>query len=58
MLETQKSGNKTSSGEIGLGIRTHTSPKVGQYQVSGEVSVLRWHAALVANGIWKPNTIR
>ena len=39
MLETQKSGNKTSSGEIGLDIRTHVSPKVGQDKVSGGVSV-------------------
>ena len=34
MFETQKSGNKTSSGEIGLNIRTLASPKVGQDQVS------------------------
>ena len=34
MFETQKSGNKTSSGEIGLDIRTHASPKVGHDQVS------------------------
>ena len=40
MFETQKSGNKTSSGEIGLNIRTLESPKVGQDQVSGGVSVL------------------
>ena len=40
MIETQKSGNKASSEEIGLNIRTHASPKVGQEQVSGEVSVL------------------
>ena len=33
MFETQKSGNKTSSGEIGLDIRTRASPKVGQDQV-------------------------
>ena len=39
MFETQKSGNKTSSGEIGLNIRTLASPKVGQDQVSGGVSV-------------------
>ena len=45
MFETQKSGNKTSSGEICLDIRTHASPKVGQDQVSGGVSVLCWHAA-------------
>ena len=58
MFETQKSGNKTSSGEIGLDIRTHASPKVGQDQVSGGVSVLCWHAAPVANVLWKPHTIR
>ena len=39
MFETQKSGNKTSSGEIGLDIGTHASPKVGQDQVSGGVNV-------------------
>ena len=43
MFESQKSGNKTSSAEIGLEIRTHASPKVGQDQVSGGVSVLCWH---------------
>ena len=41
MFETQKSGNKTSSGEIGLNIRTPASPKVGQDQVSGGVRVPR-----------------
>ena len=35
MFEIQRSGDKTSSGEIGLDIRTHVSPKVGQDQVSG-----------------------
>ena len=35
MFEIQKSGDKTSSGEIGLDIRTHASPKVGQDQVFG-----------------------
>ena len=40
MFDTQKSGNKTSSGEIGLNFRTLASPKVGQDQVSGGVSVL------------------
>ena len=45
MFKIQKSGDKTSSGEIGLDIRTHASPKVGQDQVSGGVSVLCWHAA-------------
>ena len=50
--------NKTSSGEIGLDIRKHASPKVGQDQVSGGVSVLCWHAAPVANVLWKPCTVR
>ena len=48
MFEIQKSGDKLSSGEIGLDVRTHASPKVGQDQVSGGVSVLCWHAAPVA----------
>ena len=39
VFEIQRSGDKTSSGEIGLDIRTHASPKVGQDQVSGGVSV-------------------
>ena len=47
VFEIQKSGDKTSSGEIGLYIRTNASPKVGQDQVSGGVSVLCWHAAQV-----------
>ena len=34
VFEIQKSGDKTSSGEIGLDIRTHASPKVGQDQVN------------------------
>ena len=51
MFETQKSGNTTSSGEIGLNIRTHPSTKVGQDQLSGGVSVLYWHAVPVANVI-------
>ena len=38
MLETQNYGNKTSSGEIGLNIRTHASPEVGQDQVSDRIS--------------------
>ena len=53
-----KSGNKTSSGEIDLDIRTHASAKVGQDQVSGGVSVLCLHAAPVANVLLKPRTIR
>ena len=48
----QRSGDKTSSGEIGLDIITHASPKVGQDQVSGGVSVLCWHAAPVAYVLW------
>ena len=58
MFETQKSGNKTSSGEMGLNIRTLASPKVGQDQVSGGVSILCWHAAPVANTLRKPIAIR
>ena len=58
MFEIQKSGDKTSSGEIGLDIRTHASPKVGHDQVSGGVSVLCWHAAPVVYVLWKPCTIR
>ena len=53
IFETQKSGNKTSSGEIGLDIRTHASPKVGQDQIPGGVSLLCWHAAPVANVLLK-----
>ena len=58
MFETQKSRNKTSSGDIGLNIRTLASPKVGQDQVSGGVSVLCWHATPVANVLWKPLAVR
>ena len=58
VFEIQRSGDKTISGEIGLDIRTHASPKVGQDQVSGGVSVLCWHAAPVAYVLWKPCTIR
>ena len=54
MLEIQKSGDKTRSGEIGLYIRTHASPKVGQDQVSGGVSVPCRHATPVADVLWKP----
>ena len=57
MFEIQKSGDKTRTGEIGLDIRTHASPKLGQDQVSGGVSVLCWHAAPVAYVLWKPCTI-
>ena len=58
MFETQKSGNKTSSEEIGLSIRTHASHKVGQDEVSGGVSLLFWHVTAVANALWKPSAIR
>ena len=58
VTEIQKSGDKTSLGDIGLDIRTHASPKVGQDQVSGGVGVLCWHAAPVAYVLWKPCTIR
>ena len=58
MFAIQKFGQKTSSGGIGLDIRTQASPKVGQDQMSGGVSVLCWHAALVAYVLWKPCTIR
>ena len=33
VFEIQRSGDKTSSAEIGLDIKTHASPKVGQDQV-------------------------
>ena len=58
VFETQESGNKTSSGEIGIDIRTHACPEVGQDQVSGGVSVICWHTASVANVLCKPHTIR
>ena len=48
MLESKKSGNKTSSGEIVLNIRTLASPKGEQDQVSGGVRVLCCHVAAVA----------
>ena len=54
MFETQKSGNKTSAGGIGLNIRTLPSPKVGQDQVSGGVSVPCRNATPVADVLWKP----
>ena len=42
---------------IGLDITTHASPKVGQDQVSGGVSVLSWHAAPITNVLWKPRQL-
>ena len=58
MFETQKSGNKTSSGEIDLNLQHLQVPKDANssghlVQVSGGVSVLCWHAASVANVLWK-----
>ena len=54
MFEIQKSGDKTSSGEIGLDIRTHASLNMGQDQVSGGVCVPCWHATPVADALGKP----
>ena len=58
MFETRKSRHKTNSGEIGINIRTHASPKVGHDQVSRRVNGLCWHAAPVANVLFKPRSIR
>ena len=58
MFETQKPGNKTSSGEISFNIRTRGRPKVGLGRVSGGVSGLCSHVATVANALWKPRAIR
>ena len=44
----KRSVDMTSSGKNGLNIRTNTSPKMGQDQASGGVSVLCWLAAPVA----------
>ena len=54
MFETRRSGNRTSSGDIGLNIKILSSPKVGQDQVSRGVSVLCLHVATVTNVLWKP----
>ena len=54
MFETQKSGNKTSSGDIGLNIKTLASPEVGQDKVSGGVSVPCRQATPVADARRKP----
>ena len=51
MSETRRSGDKTSSGGIGLNIRTHARPKVGQDQVSGGVNVPCRHATPVAHAL-------
>ena len=57
MFKAQKSGNKTSLGEIGLNIRTYASLKVGQDHVYGGVSILCWHTIPVENVIWKSQAI-
>ena len=54
VFEIQRSGDETSSGEIGFDIRTHARPKVGQDQVFRGVSVLCRHATPVADALWKP----
>ena len=54
MFETQKSGSKTSSGEICLNIKTHASLKLRQDQVSGGVIVPCGHATPVTDAPWKP----
>ena len=41
MFKIQKSGNKRSSGEVGLNIRTHVSPKVGHDQVIGVRKIVK-----------------
>ena len=45
MFETQKSGQLTNSGEIGLNSRTLAIPKVGRDQVSMEHLQRVWHAS-------------
>ena len=47
-VRNSKSENRTSSDENGLNIRTNASPKMGQDQVSGGVTVPCWLAAPVA----------
>ena len=49
-VRNSESKNKRSFGEIGLNIRTYTSPKVGNY-VTGWVSVLWWYVTPVAGAI-------
>ena len=52
MFEIQKSGDKTSSGEIGLDIRIHASPKVGQDQVSDLINNM-YHMRISGNKLVK-----
>ena len=58
MFENQKSGQKTSSGEIGLNIRTLGSPKVGKDEVFIRSKRPLLDAAPVANVLWKLRAIR
>ena len=58
MFEIQKSGDKTSSGEIGLDNRTHASHKVGQDKEFGGVSVPCQHATSVEDAQWKTLKLR
>ena len=51
VFEIQRSGDKTSSGEIGLDIRTRASPKVGQDQASGGASLIFDLGALATSGL-------
>ena len=49
-----KLGNKIKLGEIGLNIRTHASPRIGQDHVLGGVSVPCQHAKPAADALCKP----
>ena len=57
ILETQKSGDMTNSGEIGHNIRPNQVPKLDRTSCRG-VSVLCWYAAPIANVLWKLRVIR
>ena len=50
----KRSVDMTSSGKNDLNIRKICKSQMGQDQVSGEVSVLCWLTAPVANVPWKP----
>ena len=54
MLELKSPETKQVQEKIGLSIRTLASPKVGQDQVSGGVSVPSRHATPIADALWKP----
>ena len=51
LVETRKSRDKTSSGEIGFNIKTHAGPKMGQEQVSEGVNVPCRHAKPFAGAL-------